>query len=212
MDKDLVDRLREHADRRPAAVPDTDGEVRAALDRLDELLGAVVDDDSRGSPSSAGQLTPAARQALWRLSRAVSEAEHGPVAQPVAPDGRYELVPLAWVAVERADLVAVGLAVQALGRAWGVGDDEEVTDAVAALAEAYRMKPEDLVAEAARLHGLLSLPWDDDVALLAGVLAAGAGRVVLDEAAHQAYQRVVKRILGIWHVGDALAPWLYRGR
>jgi len=195
MDKDLVDRLREHADRRPAAVPDTDGEVRAALDRLDELLGAVVDDDSRGSPSSAGQLTPAARQALWRLSRAVSEAERAPVAQPVAPDGRYEFVPLAWVAVERADLVAVGLAVQALGRGVGDDDDEDVTD-----------------AEAARLHGLLSLPWDDDVALLAGVLAAGAGRVVLDEAAHQAYQRVVKRILGIWHVGDALAPLLYRGR
>ncbi|HET7486554.1 MAG TPA: hypothetical protein VFJ85_01400 [Acidimicrobiales bacterium] len=212
MDKDLVDRLREHADRRPVAVPDTDGEVRAALDRLDELLGAVVDDDGLRSPTAAGQLTPAARQALWRLSRVVSEAERGPVAQPVAPDGRYELVPLAWAAVERADLIAVGLAVQALGRAWGLGDDEDVANAVAELAEAYRMKPEDLVAEAARLHGLLSLPWDDDVALLADVLAAGAGRVVLDAAAHQAYERVVGRILGIWHVGDPLAPWLYRGR
>ena len=71
--------------------------------------------------------------------------------------------------------------------------------------------PEDRIAEAARLHGLLSLPWDNDVSLLARVLPAGAGRVVLDEATSAAYQRVVDRILGIWHAGDPLARFLYRG-
>lgn len=215
MDDDLVERLVAFADRRLVAVPDTDGDVRAALNRLDELLGAVIG-DGRDEPSLSpmvdGQLTPAARQALWRLSDAVAEAERGPVAQPVAPDGRYELVPLAWAEAERADLVAVGLAVEAVGRAWGASADEDVADVVVALAEGYGMKPEDLVAEAARLHGLLSLPWDADAALLTSILPVGAGRVVLDEASHAAYQRLVNHILGIWHVGDPFGPWLYRGR
>lgn len=214
MDERQVERLRAHAERCPVAIPDTDGDVRAALNRLDELLGAVVDDQPGESASSvaAGQLTPAAHQAVRRLSSAVDAAERGAVAQPVAPDDCYELVPLAWAVVERADLVAMGLAVQAIGRAWGLGGDEAVADGVVAAAEASRMKPVDVVAEAARLHGLVSLPWDDDVDLLAGLLPAGSGRVVLDQTAHLAYERVADRILRIWHAGDPLAPWLYRGR
>lgn len=212
-DDNMADRLREYAQRRPVAIPDTDGEVRAALGRLDELLGMVVDDDDDefSSPVVAGQLSVAARESVRRLSSAVAAAERGPIAQPVAPDGQFELVPLAWAVVERADLVATGLAIQALGRAWGVDRDEIVVDAVVELSRAYQMKPEDLVAEAARLHGLLSLPWDGDVDLLARVLAAGAGRVVLGRGAHEAYRRAVARILGIWHVGDPFATWLYGG-
>lgn len=121
------------------------------------------------------------------------------------------MVALAWAVVERADLVATGLAIQALGRAWGVDRDEIVVDAVAELSRAYQMKPEDLVAEAARLHGLLSLPWNGDVDLLARVLAAGAGRVVLGREAHEAYGRVGARILAIWHADDPFATWLYEG-
>lgn len=36
--------------------------------------------------------------------------------------------------------------------------------------------------------------------------------MVLDQAAHFAYERVADRIGRIWHAGDPLAPWLYRGR
>ncbi len=74
-----------------------------------------------------------------------------------------------------------------------------------------RRKPEGLIAEASRLHGLLSLPWDDTLSTLFAVLPPGVGRVVLDQGAHAAYQRLVDRILGIWHAGDPLAPYLYRG-
>jgi hypothetical protein len=64
-------------------------------------------------------------------------------------------------------------------------------------AEVERRKPEDLVAEAARLHGLLWLRWDETVSRIAAVLPDDAGRVVLDEATHAAYQQLVDRILGI---------------
>jgi hypothetical protein len=111
-----------------------------------------------------------------------------------------------------ADLVQLGLAAQALGQAWALRHDELVADALAEMAGTDGRKPEDLVAEAARLHGLLSLAWDDDVSQLARALPASGGRVVLTEATHGAYRRVVDRILGIWHAGDPRAPFLYRGR
>ena len=46
---------------------------------------------------------------------------------------------------------------------------------------------------------------------LARMLPAGAGRVLVDEVTHAAYQRLVDRILAIWHAGDSLGPFLYRG-
>ena len=60
-------------------------------------------------------------------------------------------------------------------------------------------RPQDLVPDIARLHGLLELAWDDEVALLAEQLTSGdlPRRVVLDHAAFDAYQRVTDRIIGI---------------
>ncbi len=215
MDDAEVDRLREHADKRLVTIPDTDGEVQVALRRLDELLGLVAarKDGDPDHGAELGQLAVGpSREAVARLAAAVQTAQAEPAAQPVAPDGRYELVPLAWAIVERADLVQLGLAAQALGRAWALRHDELVADALAEVArKTDRGEPEDLVTEAARLQGLLSLPWDDDVSQLARTLPAGGGRVVLTEATHGAYQRVVDGILGIWHAGDPLAPFLYRG-
>lgn len=215
MDTEDVDRLRAHAGLRLVAVPDTDGDVAAALVRLEELLLGVVarETDEPEHPSGPGQLASGPTlAAVQRLGAAVAEAERGAVAQPVAPDGRYELVPMAWATVQRADLVQLGLGVEAIGRAWGIGGDEMVAEAVVEAADASRMKPVELVAEAARLHGLLSLPWDEEVHRLATALPAGAGRVVLDAGAHASYQAIVDRILGIWHAGDALAGFVYRGR
>jgi hypothetical protein len=215
MDRQVVDRLREHAAIRVVAVPDTDGEVREALARLEELLWGITAraEDEPVRSSQLGQSSAEhTRRAVERLSRAVAVAEAQPPAQPIGPDGRYELVPLAWALIERADLVQFGLGTQALGRASALGGDELVADAVADVAATYRLTPADLVAEAARLHGLLSLPWDDAVAHLASVLQPGAGRVVLDEASHGAYQGVIDRVLSIWHAGDPLAWYLYRGQ
>ena len=210
MDEATMNRLRAHAVLRPVAVPDTDGEIQSALERLDELVAmAVPDDDDR--ERAATVVDAAAGDTVARLAAAGRAAESGPVAQPIAPDGRYELIPIAWAHVETADLVQLGVTVQAVGRAWASRSDELVGDVLQDLAERSRRKPEDLIAEAARLHGLLSLPWDDTVSTLVEALPSGAGRVVLDKAAHAAYQRLVDRILGIWHAGDHLAPFLYRG-
>jgi hypothetical protein len=215
MDEATVDRLRAHAEERLVAIPDTDGEVQAALGRLDELLGLIWQWEQEEPDHGTGLrlATEAAHHAVGRISAAVRRAEAEVPAQPVAPDGRYELVPVAWATMARADLVELGLAVQALGRASGLGADQLVRDALVEVGgyEAGR-RPEDLVAEAARLHGLLWLPWDGRVARVAAVLPAGAGRVVLDEATHAAYQELVDRVLGIWHAGDHLAPFLYRGQ
>ncbi|MBW3613851.1 MAG: hypothetical protein KY439_00885 [Actinobacteria bacterium] len=214
MDDAVMDRLREHAEHRLVAIPDTDGEVQAALWRLDELLGLVAawEEEQRDHGAGAGQLAVGpSREAVSRLATAVRKAEAKPPAQPVAPDGRYELVPVAWAVVERADLVQLGLAARALGQAWALRHDELVADALAEMAGTDGRKPEDLVAEAARLQGLLSLAWDGDVSQLARALPAHGGRVVLTPALHGAYQRLVDRILAIWHAGDPLAPFLYRG-
>lgn len=211
MDEATLDRLRAHAGMRPVAIPDTDGEVQGALSGLDELLAMIVPDHEEDDPEADVSLSPDARDAVGRLAVAVRVAESGSPAQPIAPDGRYQLIPIAWAHVETADLIQLGLAVQALGRAWASRSDELVTDVLTELASAGNRKPEDLIAQAARLHGLLSLPWDGTVSTLFTVLPPGAGRVVLDRAAHTAYQRLVDRILGIWHAGDPLAPYLYRG-
>ena len=216
MDEATLDRLRGHADERLVAIPDTDGEVQAALGRLEDLLGLIgqweQEEPERQTGPGLRLATEAAREAVGRISVGVRRAEAGEPAQPIAPDGRYELVPVAWARLSRADLVTLGLAVQALGRAWGLGADELVHDALVEAAATERdRKPEDLVAEAARLHGLVSLPWDDVVNRVATALPAGVGRVVLDGGTHVLYKMLVDRILGIWHAGDPLAPFLYRG-
>ena len=209
MDEAAVNRLRAHAVLRPVAVPDTEGEIQSALGRLDELLTMATPPED--DPDLAATVDADAGDTVACLAAAVRAAESGPAAQPIAPDGRYELIPIAWAHVETADVIELGLTVQALGRAWASRSDELVVDVLQDLAKTTRRKPEDLIAEAARLHGLLSLPWDDTVSALVEALPSGAGRVVLDHPTHSAYQRLVDRILGIWHAGDRLAPYLYRG-
>lgn len=209
MDDASMNRLRAHADLRPVAIPDTDGEIPGALCRLSDLLAMATPDEDE--PELAATVGADAGDAVARLAVAVRAAESDPPAQPVAPDGRYELIPIAWAHLEAADLTLLGLTVQAIGRSWASRSDELIVDALEELARHSNRKPEDLIAEAARLHGLLSLPWDDTVGALFEALPHGAGLVVLDPAAHAAYQRLIDRILGIWHAGDRLAPYLYRG-
>lgn len=211
MDEATLNRLRAHAGMRPVAIPDTDGEVQGAVSGLEELLAMIAPDHEEDDPELDGALSPDARDAVGRLAVAVRVAESGSPAQPIAPDGRYELIPIAWAHVETADLIQLVLTVQALGRIWASRSDELVVNVLTQRARNGNRKPEDLIAQAARLHGLLTLPWDDTVSTLFTVLPPGAGRVVLDQVAHAAYQRLADRILGIWHAGDPLAPYLYRG-
>ena len=95
----MRDRLRAHAETRLVAIPDTEGEVLAALGRLDELLGWVAAWQEPGGAGhfDAGPSWEAVRRLVSAVVVSVEAAE--PPAQPLASDGRYELVPLAWAIV-----------------------------------------------------------------------------------------------------------------
>ncbi len=196
-----VNQLRAYADKRLVAIPATSGKMLRLLGHLREALlhGVALQDnhDPRHRIVLARLAPEPICGALTRLASAISAAESRPPAQPVAPDG-LDLVPFSWVAVDRADLIQLGLAAQALGQAHASGQAEIVANANPDLAQTeWRMN--DLVALAALLHGLLWLPWDDDVSELAKMLPAGAGRVVLDEAGQAAHQRILSRILAVWY-------------
>lgn len=98
MDEPKMDQLREHAEKRLVAIPDMEGEVQAALGRLDELLGLVTawqeEEPDRGDAGVNQLAAGPSRKAAGRLASAVRAAETEPPAQPMAPDGRYELVPI----------------------------------------------------------------------------------------------------------------------
>ncbi len=142
-------------------------------------------------------------------------------ARPLRNDGREQLVPLMVLEVATEDLHAVGLGLtsRALGRALLPGGHSTVAEALEDMAAGHldssligdRPTPADLVAEAARLHGLLDLPPDDHVARLTAALPGGGGDVVLSPQLEEDYELLVDRFLAIWHVGDRLAAYLYRG-
>ena len=176
------------------------------------LLHIRTDDDPEAASSLPPPLgDPSSVEALERIQVALGGAYRATPVQPVAPGGRYQLVPLRWARLDRADVATLGHIGRALGGALLPSGEELIEDVLQELAG--RRTPQDLVVDVARLHGLLELEWDDDVAQLAEQLAPGpaARTVVLDRAGVDAYRRVTNRIITIWHHGDALARWLYQG-
>ena len=92
--------LREASLHALVVLPHTEGELAAVLGHLEDLLLDDVDDDE---PVVAAD--PEAVDAVGRLASYVGGLERGELAaQPVAPDGRYELVPLHTAAIGRKDL------------------------------------------------------------------------------------------------------------
>ena len=197
--------LREASEHVVVVLPDTEGELTAVLGRLEELLLADLDGEDDEPIVDA---PPDAAGAVGRLASYVGGAERAaPAVQPVAPDGRYELIPLHTVVIGRDDLQRILDAIARLPLAsadtlsgWFGGEQEAAR----------------FLASAQRLGALLGLPWDDDVGALQGRLGGVGGgtpvRAVLSEAEYDAHQRVSGRILETWHAGDSLAPFLYKGR
>ena len=219
MGEPIVSRLRRWAPVTLACVPDTDGEIADAAGRLEDLLALVhaaeEDDRAQGADPDlpAALAGDRASRAATAIASAVRAGEHNR-AQPYRPDGRYQLVPLAFVHLDAGELHTMGAAVRALGASLLPGANPlvvQVLDDYASSSPGRSTGPEDLVVEAARLHGLLDLPWDDHVARLADALPAGVGDVTLSPALHDDYETVAGRVLRIWHHGDPLAPFLYRG-
>ncbi len=176
-------------------------------DILHRLLTGEHPEVARSLPAPLGD--PRALEAIERIQVAVGAAYRAIPAQPVASGGRFQLVPLRWVRLDRADVATLGCIGRALGGALLPFGEELIVDVLQELAG--RRTAQDLVVDVARLHGLVELEWDDDVAHLAERLAAGptARTVVLDLA--DAYRRVTDRIITIWHNGDVLARWPYQG-
>lgn len=199
------------------AVPDTDNELGALLIQLEELLlclpvpGDDPDDWEGWTLPEAPLGNGEALAALRRIVTTLRAAERGPAAQPVAPDGEFELVALRFVTLERSDLALLGRAVTQLGQATLPGGNELVAEVLAEHADVHRRAASELVAGAARAHGLLDLEPDDDTALLAARLPATAGRVVLTGPEQKAYDRLTGRVLAMFHTGDHLARFIYRG-
>ncbi|HVA41929.1 MAG TPA: hypothetical protein VNF50_00435 [Acidimicrobiales bacterium] len=205
---------------RLVAVPDTEGELGTLLEDLEEVLlallpgdGRLEDDDPLPAPLGDGT----ALEALRRIESEVLPAERVPAVSPLAPDGHFELVPLRFVRLDPADLATLAEALAALGLATLPGRNELVGDVLDERAAGRRRLGEqgrsvgELVADFARAHGLLDLVPDADTELLADRLDNRAGRVVLTGDEHEAYRRLTERALAMFHSGDALARFLYRG-
>ena len=224
-----VDLTRRRSERRQAArgasanilivLPHTDGDLAAALADVEEvLLLAELAEDQESLPVALGERRAA--DAVGRLAASLRRAERPgedaePAVQPLAPDGRFELVPLHLLRLSRDELAAIAAGVEALL-------SSRTTDSHPALDEALsdyaggRQAAEALLMRAERALALLTTGWDDDADRLAERLEAQAdgstpARVVLTVDEHTAYLRLTDRFLATWASGDPLERFIYRG-
>lgn len=237
-------RQRRAAVRAPAAhvrviLPHTDGEVTKALSDLEEVMLAANEPSYAPEDDTGLGVGPEALHAVGRLASYVASVERvEPAVQPVAPDGRFELVPLHYVLVGRDDLARIGGAADLVVKAvrQGIGDDE-----LLAAVDGHGGDIDELALRLERLVHLLGLPdepqVDSDIdalaamegtastwtardrpptgaypsAGLAGPAESWERRVVLSEAQFAAYQRLAERIMDVWHPGDPLGRFLFSG-
>lgn len=154
---------------------------------------------------------PAAVEAVGRLASYVATTERGePAVQPVASDGRFELVPLHTMQVGRIDLARIR---DAAAHVVAAGKERQGDEALLDAVDEWSSQVPDLVGVTERLRAVLGLEWDDDVDVLHACLG-GTGhprRLVLDEAQMDAYQRVSQRILATWSAGDRFAGFEWFG-
>lgn len=211
--------LRDESSHVLVVLPSGDGELTRALGDLEEvmlLVDLVQGDEDKPLPAPLAEREAA--DAVGRLASYVAtfdKAAEEPAVQPIAPDGRYELVPLCVVRLGRDDRVRIIGAVRELAATRTAASHPAVDEALSDYA-GDPQAAERLVATAQRVAALLELVWDDDVDDLAarldvGVLAAEPQRVVLTGQEYTAYLRVSERILASWHAGDPLGRFLYRG-
>lgn len=187
-------------------LPDTDDELVALLDWLEEVCGllAAFEEDDAGLlplPLAGGR----ALRSLRTVRRLVATAEQNPPAQPVAADGRRELVPLLFVTVEAQHLSAALAAISTL---------TTTTDpTILAVTRELNDRLVNPLAALQRLGAWLAIPANRDAEALSVLLAAGHGRVVLDRIDEAAYWRVADRVrCTLWSPGDPLSWFVFRCR
>jgi len=204
--------IRNESSHMTVTLPYTDGDVAHVLGQLEEMLLALDEwDDDPPLPASLANREVV--DAVGRLASFVASVEREPPAvQPVAPDGRFELVPLVFVTLGRKDQARIVAAVDHLAEPGHPAVAELIGDRSTSVELTQRFQ------RLRRLAALIKLPWDDDVDVLQARLHRGASsvgrpteRVVLTADEQAAYEQVTDRIVATWSGGDPLERYLYRG-
>jgi hypothetical protein len=211
--------------RRPLLIPHTSGEIAEYLVSVEELLLALtwrdggLSDRERDTPCPTTDVLcdRRAAQAVDAIRTAIASAERNSHVTLLAPNGRYELVPLIQPEIDHADLDLLGIVSDDMTAALGPRGDTDLAALISEVARARHSTPQQFAVQAGRLHTALTLPTtDDDGRTLIGRLRHGAARVTLTPQELACYLRLVERFLATWsltldgHV-DPLARFLYRG-
>jgi hypothetical protein len=193
---------------RTVLVPDLEGAPLATLGQLEELLLFTGDDEARLPEPFANDAALGAVRRIWaalRPSQRPADAAHP--GRLLAPDARYEHIPLTPVELDEGDLSVLGRTARALGAAARSSVLGQALDDAAAIGP--HTTPAALIEGVARLHGVLDLELTDDArALLPRLCASIIGDVVLNPTEEAAYNRTVDRINTMWS-GSALDRWAY---
>lgn len=197
----------EQADLR--VVPDLGDELLRALGQVEELLLTLaVWEEEDGAELPEPFARRSALLALVALGDAVRPTQSRDEREPVpgrllAPDGRYEHLPLRFVRIPAAHLAILEHAAQVLA---DPRPHDDLADALDQHAAANQISATEFAEWLSRTVSVLGLPWDDDVRTLrAAVLAHPSNAdVVLNAAEDQAYGRVAGRINRLWSYGSAI--------
>jgi hypothetical protein len=183
-------------------VPDMAYEWLYVLGRLEELLLTLALWEDEGAQLPDPIAGRAALDALDNVYDAVRPTQSEDEANPVpgrllAPDGRYEHMPVRFVRIAGEDLSTLSHAAQVLLTAAG-----ESAGAIDQHARAHGVHRTELVGSVSRLISVVGLVWDEDVRLLWSAVEPHAGRdVALSADQEQAYQRIAGRINRLWSYG-----------
>lgn len=202
-----MDGMVEPADLR--VVPDLGDELLHALVQVEELLLSLAiweDEDGAELPEPfAGKVALAALEAVGDAVRPTQSHDEGsPVpGRLLAPDGRYEHLPLRFVRIPAAHLAVLEHAAQLLADPLAYDD---LGDALAQHAEANRVRAAELAGSLSRTVSVLGMAWDNDVRTLWGAIVTqpSTADVVLSAAEEQAYCRVAGRVNRLWSYGSGI--------
>lgn len=195
---------------RTVLVPDLEHDLAQRFRGLEEFLlvfaGAEPDDFDGVPEPIAGDTALEAVRRLWQSIKPSQHDDRGHGGRLLAPDGRYEHIPLAPVELQVEDVAILGATARALAGA--SSDLREAMVSTAGLGD-WASTPTQLVEGAARLHGMLDLELTGDARTLIPKLHALAeGDVVLTVEEEDAYRRTADRINAMW-TGSGLDRWAY---
>lgn len=195
---------------RTVLVPDLEHDLAQRLYGLEEFLlgfaGAEPDDFDGVPEPIAGDTALEAVRRLWQSIKPSQHDGRENGGRLLAPDGRYEHIPLAPVELRVEDVAILGATARALA---GAGSDLREAMVATAGSSDWANTPTQLVEGVARLHGMLDLELTDDArSLLPRLRALADGDVVLTIEEEGAYRRTVDRINAMW-TGSGLDRWAY---